>query len=178
MSHQSIFQTPQVVTAELEVSTATLRRWSDEFATYLSPEAGLTQGRSHRRYSSHDIETLHLIKELMGSGMTYEQVRQHLADEQNVWSERVSRVPASEELGDDDSNIEPDQSSEKALIAANGADATAVDFITTTLATLSENQKSVLNSQAANRELLGVLIQDNFNLKEENNQAAPAPTGS
>jgi hypothetical protein len=33
-----------------------------------------------------------------------------------------------------------------------------------------DNQQTVLSSQQANRDLLGVVVQDNFNLKEENSR--------
>jgi hypothetical protein len=59
---------------------------------------------------------------------------------------------------------------ETALVASDGSESPAIAFLTNTLMALSEGQKSILNSQAANRELMGVLIQDNFNLKEENNR--------
>ena len=41
-------------------------------------------------------------------------------------------------------------------------------FLADTLHNVADSQQAVLNSQAANRELLGVVLQDNFNLKEEN----------
>jgi hypothetical protein len=36
------------------------------------------------------------------------------------------------------------------------------------LQTIASGQKTILDSQQVNRDLLGVVIQDNFNLKEEN----------
>lgn len=149
--------------AELDVSSATLRRWSDEFADYLSSEAGSSQGRSHRRYSDEDLETLKLVKELRDSGLSYDQIRQQLDRQLDMWP----AVPRPHDNGDDEDFGHED---ERGLIMANGGESSAVAFFTNTLATLSDNQKSILNSQAANRELLGVLIQDNFNLKEENNR--------
>jgi regulator of replication initiation timing len=41
-------------------------------------------------------------------------------------------------------------------------------FLADSLHNVADSQQAVLNSQAANRELLGVVLQDNFNLKEEN----------
>jgi hypothetical protein len=46
--------------------------------------------------------------------------------------------------------------------------APAMTFLADTLHNVADSQQAVLNSQAANRELLGVVLQDNFNLKEEN----------
>ncbi len=165
MNEQSTYQPPQAVARELDVSPATLRRWSDEFADYLSRGADSAQGRSHRRYSDQDMATLTVIKELMNNGMTYEQVRQQLAHHQMRSTEPTAPLSADfEPEGDFDNN------EETALVAPNGAESPAIAFLTNTLMTLSDSQKSILNSQAANRELMGVLIQDNFNLKEENNR--------
>lgn len=167
MNKQGEIRPPQVVMAELDISAATLRRWSEEFTDHLSAEAGPTEGRRHRRYTEEDLVILKLVKDLMNDGLTYEQVRQQLASRTEVWAERVSRIPHDEF---DAELIDGEEMAERGLMPTNGSDSAALDFITNTLSTLSDNQKSVLNSQAANRELLGVLIQDNFNLKEENNR--------
>lgn len=183
MSNQSTLRTPQAVTSELDISPATLRRWADEFCDYLSVEANSADGRSHRRYTNQDMETLRSIKELMNNGLTYEQVRQQLVLRDTAFSDdavpgefTVDEVVASSVVGNiepipdpfDEEELNPDE--ETALVASNGAESPAIAFLTNTLATLSETQQSILNSQAANRELLGVLIQDNFNLKEENSR--------
>lgn len=165
MNESSTYRLPQAVARELDVSPATLRRWSDEFADYLSQGADSAQGRSHRRYSEPDIATLTVVKELMNNGLTYEQVRQQLALQPMGSSERPLPLSATHETRD-----RFDENEETALVAANGAESPAIAFLTNTLMSLSDGQKSILNSQAANRELMGVLIQDNFNLKEENNR--------
>lgn len=189
MNKQAVTHTPQVVATELDVSSATLRRWSDEFADHLSPEAGSTKGRSHRRYNEDDVAVLKAVKTLMGQGMTYAQVREKLGDQLAVWADGDSQVTTitiedtmedtiiedpvddnTEDVDEPDEDVLVANSDEKSLINANGSESSAIDFFTNTLSTLSDNQKSILNSQAANRELLGVLIQDNFNLKDENNR--------
>lgn len=179
MSEQPMYQPPQVVAKELDISPATLRRWSDEFADYLSSEATSANGRSHRRYTDSDRITLMTIKELMNNGLTYEQVRQQLANHYRVPLENSVPTPQGHTMynsTEDDFGIEypdneqPEQDEEKAVIVSNGNESPAIAFLTNTLTALSDTQKSILNSQAANRELLGVLIQDNFNLKEENNR--------
>ena len=178
MNEETVRQSPQLVATELDISPATLRRWSDEFADYLSSGAGVTPGRTHRRYLDSDVETLLIIKDLMSDGMTYEQVRQTLNERATVAVEPDMIEEASPELEDivaetgfDDLDLgdTPENDAETTtLVRANGADSPAIAFLTNTLSTLSDSQKSILNSQAANRELLGVLLQDNFNLKEEN----------
>lgn len=173
MSNQAPLQTPQTVTQTLDISPATLRRWSDEFSDYLSAEANPV-GKGHRRYSAADVETLGSIKELMNQGLTYEQVWQQLSLREAMSGQKAMpseyRVDNSKfdkfEPGTD--RFEPDD--ERSLIASNGNESPAIAFLTNTLTTLSDTQQSILNSQAANRELLGVLIQDNFNLKDENNR--------
>jgi DNA-binding transcriptional MerR regulator len=169
MNTETKFRTPQLMMSELDISAATLRRWSEEFADYVSAEAGATEGGRHRRYTEEDLATLTVVKELMNEGMTYEQVRQQLSHRETLWAGRISRIVDDDEF-EDDLTGQDKEVNERGIIAVNGSDSAALDFITNTLATLSDNQKSVLNSQAANRELLGVLIQDNFNLKEENNR--------
>lgn len=165
MNESSTYRLPQAVARELDVSPATLRRWSDEFADYLSRSADSAQGRSHRRYSEQDMATLTLVKELMNNGMTYEQVRQQLAQQplgSNEASLPLSPTPDTEDHFD--------RNEETGLVTASDGESPAIAFLTNTLMALSDGQKSILNSQAANRELMGVLIQDNFNLKEENNR--------
>lgn len=168
MNESSTYRLPQAVARELDVSPATLRRWSDEFTDYLSRSADSAQGRNHRRYSEQDIATLTLVKELMNNGMTYEQVRQQLT--QQLSGSPESGSPLSPGPDPDDAEDPYNDNGESGLVTSNGAESPAIAFLTNTLMALSDSQKSILNSQAANRELMGVLIQDNFNLKEENNR--------
>ena len=163
--------------SELNISSATLRRWSDEFTDYLSIGAGAGKGRGHRRYTDQDMVTLTLIKDLMNNGLTYEQVRLRLnggtgngmSDAEIIHGTAEEDLPPAsvERLGDFIDEVD-DPNDDRAVVASASDQAPAITFLTNTLATLSDSQKSILNSQAANRELLGVLIQDNFNLKEEN----------
>jgi DNA-binding transcriptional MerR regulator len=148
MSDTSRYRQPQEVAARLEVSPSTLRRWSEEFAEFLSPEADSSEGKQHRRYSDEDMATLITVKGLMTDGLTYDQVR--------------------EQLGDQDSSGAPDGPGSMVTTGAALPLAPAMTFLADTLHNVADSQQAVLNSQAANRELLGVVLQDNFNLKEEN----------
>ncbi|MCB0163249.1 MAG: MerR family transcriptional regulator [Anaerolineae bacterium] len=174
--NSEMFQPPQTVAKELDISPASLRRWSDEFTNFLSKDAGSGKNRSHRRYSDDDVSTLLQIKELMNSGMTYEQVRLQLKDTLAPTIEPDGISDGDEDFADDFSAFDaadddaPDFEESMAVVAANGTESPAMAFLNNTLTTLSDSQKSILNSQAANRELMGVLLQDNFNLKEENNR--------
>lgn len=154
MNEPAISQTPQAAARTLGVSVATLRRWSDEFAAHLSNEATATGPNSQRRYTRPDIATLSTVKTLIDQGLSFEEARQQLN--------------SPPETGPEDSV--QNNNAETSLIAASDTESPAIAFLTNTLMTLSDSQKSILNSQAANRELLSVLIQDNFTLKEENNR--------
>ena len=136
-------RTPQEVASRLDISPSTLRRWSDEFVDYISGQASSSQGKSHRRYTEQDVETLLTVKEFMSDGLTYEQVRQRLEHP-------------------------PESVMSTALASPEDLSVAAMAYLSETIDELRQGQLSVLNSQAANRELMGVLIQDNFNLKEEN----------
>ncbi len=159
INEPALTQTPQAAARTLGISVATLRRWSEEFAEYLSGEAQASDGKSQRRYTRVDLDRLALIKTLLDQGLPFEQ----------AWQQVAERLASPGEAGEAQYSSD-NGSSETALMAASEAESPAIAFLTNTLMTLSDTQKSILNSQAANRELLGVLIQDNFNLKEENNR--------
>ena len=80
MSDTTRYRQPQEVASRLEVSPSTLRRWSEEFSEFLSPEANSSEGRQHRRYSDGDLATLITVKGLMAEGLTYDQVRERLSE--------------------------------------------------------------------------------------------------
>jgi len=136
-------RTPQEVASRLDISPSTLRRWSEEFADFISEQASSPPGKGHRRYAEQDVETLLAVKEFMSDGLTYEQVRQRLEHPRETHTST-------------------------ALLSPEDVSMAAMAYLSETIDELRQGQMSVLNSQAANRELMGVLIQDNFNLKEEN----------
>jgi len=148
MSDTTRYRQPQEVASRLEISPSTLRRWSEEFSEFLSPEADSSEGKQHRRYSDEDLAALITVKGLMAEGLTYDQVR-----------ERLSEQPAGKK---------PDSPGSMVTTDAALPLAPAMTFLADTLHNVADSQQAVLNSQAANRELLGVVLQDNFNLKEEN----------
>jgi len=58
--------TPGFICELLEVPASTLRRWSDRFAAYLSPQA--PQAGRHRTYTAGDLETFRQIRDLAAKG--------------------------------------------------------------------------------------------------------------
>jgi DNA-binding transcriptional MerR regulator len=139
------YKSPQEVAARLDVPSSTLHEWSDEFLDFLSDSASSQPEARRRQYSDQDITRLLIVKDYMTDGLTYEEVRQRLG----------------EQLGKPKSN---------ALVTGDMGTGAVMDYFSDTIDNLRQGQLSVLNSQAANRELMGVVIQDNFNLKEENNR--------
>jgi DNA-binding transcriptional MerR regulator len=131
---------------------STLRRWSQQFAAFLSGSAQTsdTEAPKHRRYTDEDLATLITIRGLLTEGYTYSQVRRRL---QVLQSEAVPEGEAY------------------ALVAAEEPSPSmmpAVSVLSDTLHTVADGQQLLLNSQQVNRDLLSMTIQDNFNLKAEN----------
>ena len=157
------YRLPNEVAAKLQVSPSTLRRWSNEFSDFLSDAAGRPQSVSggqtaHRRYTDADMETMLNIKGLLDEGLTYIQVgkrlealrlRQTMSEETPEGAEAQTRALGPSLL--DTSSVAP-----------------AVTVLADTLHTVADGQQILLGSQQANRDLLTVVVQDNFGLKEEN----------
>ena len=167
---------PAEVAERLGISAATLRRWSSRFGEFLELGEGGQDGGTHRRYSAADVATLARVQQLLEQGWTYEQVADRLA-------QGPVDSPTSETLGETVTaaapDSEPDLSPEMAMVStATSFDANAdlsVDalspaarFMRDTMQAVTGNQQIILNSQQANRDMLGVMIQDNLNLKSEN----------
>lgn len=154
------YRLPNEVASQLDISPSTLRRWSNEFSMYLSDVAGRPgedeSKSAHRRYTDDDLETLITIKGLLAEGQTYVQVGKRL--------EALRLRRTGEVVFDDD---EP----EARAVGPSLRDSPyspAITVLSDTLHTVADGQQLLLGSQQANRELLTVVLQDNFNLKEEN----------
>lgn len=130
---------------ELGISAQTLKNWSRDFAPFLSTPGAL--GESNRRFSDDDVFVLKRIKDHLAAGLTFDETAEELrADGYGVSTN-----------GDGQHN---------ALLVPNAQQGFGV--LSDTLRVMIENQQTVQNSLQVNRNLLGVIIQDNFNLKEEN----------
>jgi DNA-binding transcriptional MerR regulator len=163
---ESHYRLPNEMAAQLQVSPSTLRRWSNEFAEYLSGTAGQpspTSGgqASHRRYTDADLETLLAIKGLLTEGLAYTQVGKRL-EALRLRSDfiAVTGAAAEGEAGRETS-LQPS-------VRESAPMAPVVTVLADTLHTVAEGQQLLLGSQQANRDLLTVVLQDNFSLKEEN----------
>ncbi len=157
------YRLPNQVASQLEISPSTLRRWSNEFADALSDAAGRPEPApgsqvAHRRYTDEDLETLLTIKGLLDEGLTYVQVSKRL----DVLRLRESMADA--EPGDEEPGVTALGPSRQDASAFSPAAAVLAD----TMHTVADGQQLLLGSQQANREMLTVVLQDNFTLKEEN----------
>lgn len=152
---------PGEVAKELGISTSTLRRWAKEFSPYLSSTAGKpgktgAGAATHRRYTQADVDILTQVKPLLDQGMTYGQAMRHLEGE-------TPSAKAEEQQRGEAYPIVPSEGEMEAPVLGRG-----FVVVADALRNIGENQEAIQNSLQVNRNLLGVLIQDNFNLKEEN----------
>jgi DNA-binding transcriptional MerR regulator len=167
---------PAEVAERLGISAATLRRWSSRFGDFLELGEGGQDGGTHRRYSAADVATLARVQQLLEQGWTYEQVADRLSQgpaDVAPGETRGESVPAGS------FDAEPGLSPETAMVstAASFDDSTdlsaealspAARFLRDAMQAVTGNQQIILNSQQASRDMLGVMIQDNLNLKSEN----------
>ena len=139
-------KTFQQASTELNVSVSTLKRWVKDFAPFLSPSGPVSGDGSSRRLSDEDLTVLRRVKEELSGGSSTEEVVEQLH------AEGRGETVAS------------------ALATREGMSGQSVGFVvlTDTLRAMIENQQALQNSLQVNRNLQGVIIQDNFNLKEEN----------
>ena len=113
---------------------------------------------AHRRYTDQDLETLMTTKGLLAEGLTYIQVGRRLE------LLRMRSVSAA-----DESDGEEAQSMALGPAMQEGSSfSPGVAVLADTLHTVADGQHLLLSTQQANRDLLTVLLQDNFGLKEEN----------
>lgn len=130
---------------DFDISPTTLRRWTERYADFLSDQAV-----SEREYTQADVALLRTVESLRQQNLGHDEIESHLREVERKRSE-----------------IAPIDSHDGEVIDEMPAD-NAVAAITHLLQHLDETNQSVLNTQLANRDMLGVVIQDNFNLKEEN----------
>ncbi len=166
----------------LGIPASTLRRWSQQFSAFLSPSARKaadeTAGFSgHRRYTEEDVRTLAQAQRLLGLGLNYDQARAWLSDHRS--EPEVAAPPTKpgitkgaqvieEDVGPQGPATPPAPTGPTALAVSEPLDVSPATFLAHSLHSLSDSQQIILSNQQTARQLLGVLLQDNFNLKEEN----------
>ncbi len=132
--------------SELTVSANTLKRWAKDFEQFLSPSSA---SNGVRRFTTEDVGLLRRVKNQLSDGLS---------------TDEVIEMFQSEGLGESSGST----STALARRDASGTQAAGFIVLTDTLRAMIENQQTIQNSLQVNRNLQGVIIQDNFNLKEEN----------
>lgn len=130
---------------DLDISPTTVRRWTERYSDFLSDEA-----INEREYTERDIGILRVVQTLRDQDVGHAEIEKQLR-------EMPSEEEESTSLAYTDS-----------AVIDGVEDGSTAAAITQLLRHLDDTQQSVLNTQLANRDLLGIVVQDNFNLKEEN----------
>lgn len=144
------------VAGELGVSPSTLKSWIREFEEFLSVHSTSTDGAF--RFTEEDVRILKRIKDHLASGLTIEESADQMRED-GYADESARSDHSGESSGTGDS---------RALATSPSAAQQGFSALTETLRAMIENQQAIQNSLQVNRNLLGVILQDNFNLKEEN----------
>lgn len=130
---------------ELGISAQTLKNWTRDFTPFLSAPGAM--GDANRRFTDDDVFVLRRIKDHLAAGLTFDET--------------------AEELRGDGYGATTNGNGQNGSMTVTNAQQ-GFGVMTDTLRVMIENQQTVQNSLQVNRNLLGVIIQDNFNLKEEN----------
>ncbi len=153
------------VAQHLQVSPDTLRAWRRRFARFLSAvpaaaEDPLEPGAEWPTFSQADVAVLVTIHALLEQGYSDAQVSESLQPK------RIEAARLAPDVG-----VHAPAHSGAELAAAQGGAALTVGVgqaIGDVLGAIAGSQQAVLNSQASMREMVSVVVQDNFNLKDEN----------
>jgi hypothetical protein len=145
--HERLFSSEEVA-GHLNLSADALQRMSARFSRYLSSHAS----QEAPAYTNADIAALVAVQKLLAQGYNDDQVNRYLTPLRMEDSAHAAPALAH---------------------TANGQDApTAGDsflpVLSEILNTIVSNQEALLNAQATLREMANVVVQDNFNLKDDN----------
>lgn len=135
------------VARHLDISVESLQRLHRRFRHYLGPEAASAEPQ----FSTADVAALVTIQKLLAQGYDDEQIDEHLTPVQ-LDVEPAPIFPT---------DVQP---------YSRDADETAAlpQVVGDVLNTIVNSQQAVLNGQTSLRDMMGVVVQDNFNLKDEN----------
>lgn len=138
------------VANHLQVSTAELGDWNTRFGHLLAGELESEEPR----YTNADVAVLIAIQRLLDQGFDDSQIHNQLTPQ------RLPLPNLSTEI--------TDELAEEETALAQFGNVGVPQVVSDLLGTIASSQQTVLNSQGAVREIVNVVVQDNFNLKEEN----------
>lgn len=136
------------VANHLQIPLDTLRQWNQRFTPFLGAEALAMPPR----FSSADIAVLLTIQKYLDQGCDDDEVRSRLTPK------RIIPPPMTTALIPHDNHE----------ITISGDNQGVPTVVTDLLSTIANSQQSILNGQTTVREVVNVVVQDNFNLKDEN----------
>jgi DNA-binding transcriptional MerR regulator len=129
------------VAFHLQVAPESLRGWKRRFGVLLSPAATTDEPR----FSQTDVAALTLMQRFIEQGLPDEQIIERFTPKRLAPEPAISTALTQEES--------------RALVDGKAALLPQA---------LGDLLSSIANSQGTVREMVGVVVQDNFNLKEEN----------
>ena len=135
------------VAGHLQIQPETLQHWNQRFAQFLGAEVVA----AIPRYTSADIAVLLTIQQYIDQGYKDDEVRSRLSPKRIVPQSSTALAP-----------------SETHSLMISGDNLGLPQVVADLLSTIANSQQSVLNGQSTVRELVNVMVQDNFNLKDEN----------
>jgi DNA-binding transcriptional MerR regulator len=136
------------VANHLQIPLDTLRQWNQRFTDFLSAEALAMPPR----YTSADIAVLLTVQKYLDQGFDDDEVRIRLTPK------RIIPPPVANALAAHNSHE----------ITVSSDNPGVPTVVTDLLSTIANSQQSILNGQTTVREVVNVVVQDNFNLKDEN----------
>lgn len=136
------------VAYHFQVNPELLRGWVRRFAQLLSP----TARADPPRFTGADVAALSLVQKLLEQGLQDDQINAQLTPKRIVPEDSAALA----------------LSTDQARQLVEGKAALLPQALGDILSAIANSQQTVLNSQSTVRELIGVVVQDNFNLKEEN----------
>jgi DNA-binding transcriptional MerR regulator len=136
------------VAYHLQVTPETVRVWNRRFGALLSPPAN----GADPRFSAADVAALIMVQRLQDQGLTDDQISEKLTPKRIVRDESPSVALSTDQT--------------RALV--EGKATLLPQALGDILSAIANSQQTVLNGQQSVREVVGVVVQDNFNLKDEN----------
>lgn len=137
------------VAGHLQVSAETLRHWNQRFTQFLGAEAST----SIPRYRSADIAVLLTVQKYLDQGLADDEVCSRLIPKRIAPSAPLATTLASVESHE---------------LTLPGDNVGIPQVVADLLSTIANSQQSVLTGQSTVRDIVNVVVQDNFNLKDEN----------
>jgi DNA-binding transcriptional MerR regulator len=137
------------VAGHLQIPLETLRHWNQRFTQFLGVEATAAVPQ----YTSADIGVLLTVQKYLDQGFDDDEVCSRLTPKRIV-----PQPPPSTALASTDSHE----------LTLGGNNLGVPQVVADLLSTIANSQQSVLNGQSTVREIVNVVVQDNFNLKDEN----------